>query len=89
MKYDSMMIINNNEVNNTFFSMDCMRGKSIEPASLALVAREVKLRREIAVNNNLSCLGRPRLWRRREVCDVDLRSDIRLNLEAVGRKVEW
>lgn len=57
-----------------------MRGKSIEPASLTGVAREVNLRREVTVNNNLSsCLGIQKLLgllrRGRVVCEMDLKRD--------------
>lgn len=77
-----------NEWNKTFFSMDCMRGKSIEPASLTWVARVLSLRRELLililllmVNNDpsLSCLGRPPpLGTGISEQEVDLRSNVGL-----------
>jgi len=61
-----------------------MRGKSIEPASFTLVAREVNLRIEVTVvNNNLSsCLGK------RVACEVDLWNEIRLG-EVVRTRELW
>ncbi|KAE9592294.1 hypothetical protein Lalb_Chr19g0127791 [Lupinus albus] len=60
-----------------FFYLYCIRGKSIEPASLTFVARVVNLRIEL-VANKLCCLGRPILLRMRicELIAVDLMSNI-------------
>lgn len=62
--------------------MECMRGESIEPASLTWVAREVKLRRGLAVNK----LRGGRSWVLRSELDVDV--DVDVNRQVVEKRMD-